>query len=46
MIFVGHVTLQDDMIKAFYDFMVRNTSSYVTILPSLVPISIVVEEMY
>ena len=38
-VFVCHVTLQDDVIKALNDFMVRSPSRYVTILPNLVAIS-------
>ena len=36
MIFICHVTLQDHLVKAFYDFMVRCSSRQVTILPRLV----------
>ena len=43
MIFVCHVTLQDHVIKA--QIMVRSFSMYVTILPSLVAIDALVEEM-
>ena len=42
MVFVSHVTLQNQVIKALNDFMVRRTSMYVTILPILVAISNVV----
>ena len=42
MVFVSHVTLQNQVIKALNDFMVRRTSRYVTILPILVAISNVV----
>ena len=38
MVFVCHITLQVHVIKAFYDFMVRSLSRYITILPSLVAI--------
>lgn len=36
MVFVFHVTLQEHVIKALYDLMVKNPSRYVTILPSVV----------
>ena len=45
MVFVCDVTLQDHMIKAFYDFMIRSLSRYITILDSLVAIDIVVVEI-
>ena len=45
MVFVSHVTLQDHMIKALYDFMIRSLSRYITILSSLVAIDIVVVEI-
>ena len=45
MVFVYHVTLQDHMIKALYDFMIRSLSRYITILASLVAIDIVVVEI-
>ena len=36
MVFVCSVTLQDHIIKVLNDFMIRNPSKYITILPSLV----------
>ena len=45
MVFVCHVTLQDHMIKALYDFMIKSLSRYITILASLVVIDIVLVEM-
>ena len=39
---VCHVTMQDHVIKALYDFMVRSLSRYITILSNLVAISTVV----
>ena len=45
MVFVCHVTLQDHMIKALYDFMITSLSTYITILASLVAIDIVVAEI-
>ena len=45
MLFVCHVTLQDQMITALYDFMIRSLSKYITILASLVAIDIVVVEI-
>ena len=45
MIFVCHVTLQEHVIKAYNDFMARILSSYVTIVPSLVDIGTLVEEI-
>ena len=36
------MTLQDQLIKALYDFMVRSPASYVMALPSLVAIGTVV----
>ena len=42
MVFVYHVTLQDHVIKALNDFMVRSPSRYVTTLPLFVAISNVV----
>ena len=39
------MTLQDHMIQASYDFVIRNLSSYITILASLVAIYIVVVEI-
>ena len=44
-VFVCHLTLQDHMIKALYDFMIRSLSKYITILASLVAIDIVVVEI-
>ena len=46
MVFVCHVTLQDHMIKALSDFMIRSRLRYITILASLVAIDIVVVEIY
>ena len=43
--FVCHVTLQDYMIQAFYDFMIRSLSRHITMLASLVAIDIVVVEI-
>ena len=37
-VFVCHVNLQDDLINALYEFMLRRLSRYITILPSLVVI--------
>ena len=45
MVFVFHVTLQDHMIKALYDFMIRSLSRYITILAGSVAIDIVVVEI-
>ena len=45
MVFVCHVTLQDHMIKALYDFMIKSLSRYITILASLVAIDIVIVEI-
>ena len=45
MVFVCHVTLQDNVIKALYDFMVRSSSRYVTILLNLAIIDPVVGEI-
>ena len=45
MVFVCHVTSQDHMIKALYDFMIRSLSRYITILASLVAIDTVVVEI-
>ena len=42
MVFVCHVTFQDHVIKALNDFMVRNHSRYVIILPGLVAIVTVI----
>ena len=41
MVSVRHVTLQDHLIKALNDFMVRSLSMYVTIVPNLVAIGTV-----
>ena len=41
MVSVCHVTLQDHLIKVLNDFIVRNPTRYVTILPGLVAIGIV-----
>ena len=43
--FVCRMILKDHMIKRLNDFMVRSSSRYVTILPSLVAIDPVVVEM-
>ena len=45
MVFVCNVTLQDYIIKALYDFMIRSLSRYITILASLVAIDTVVMEI-
>ena len=42
MVFVCHMTLQDHMIKALYDFMIKSLSRFIAILASLVAIDIVV----
>ena len=44
MVFVCDVILQDHVIKALYDFMIRNLSRYITILASLVTIDNVIVE--
>ena len=44
-VFVCHLTLQDHMIKALYDFMIRSLSKYITILASLVATDFVVVEI-
>ena len=41
-VFVSHMNLQDYVIKALNDYMVKSPSRYVTILPSLVAIGAVV----
>ena len=41
-VFVSHMNLQDHVIKALNDYMVKSPSRYVTILPSLVAIGTVV----
>ena len=47
MVSVRHVTLQDHLIKALNDFMIRSPSMYVTIVPNLVVIgSVVVNILY
>ena len=45
MFFVCHMTLQDHMIKALYEFMVRNPPKYFTILTSLIAIVTVILEI-
>ena len=45
MVFVCHMTLQDHMIKTLYDFMIKNLSSYITILTSFLAMDIVVVEI-
>ena len=45
MVFICHVTLQDHLIKALYDFMVRSSLRLVDILPGVVPIGTVVKEI-
>ena len=45
MFLVCDVTLQNQMIEAINDFMVRSSSRYVIILPSLVTIDNLVEEI-
>ena len=45
MVFVFHVTLQDHVIKAVCGLMTKSHLSYVTILPSLVAIGIMVVEL-
>ena len=45
MVFICHVTLQDHVIKALYDFMVRSSSRLVDILPGVVAIGTVVKEI-
>ena len=45
MVFVCQVTLQDHMIEVLIDFMVRSPSSYITILPTLVAIGLVIVEI-
>ena len=45
MVFVCYGTLQDHMIKALYDFMIRGVSRYITILANLVAIDIVVVDI-
>ena len=45
MVFVCHVTLQDHVIKALSNFMVKSPTKYVTILPSLVAIGTVIVEI-
>ena len=45
MIFACHVTLQDHVVKAYHDFMIKSLSKYVTILPSLMAIGTRVVEI-
>ena len=45
MIFACHVTLQEHVVKAHIDFMVRSLSKYVSILPSLVAIGTLIVEI-
>ena len=45
MAFVCQVTLQDHVIKALYDFVVRSVSRYIRIIPSLVVIGTMVVEI-
>ena len=45
MVFICHVTLQDHVIRALYDFMVRISSRLVDILPGVVAIGTVVKEI-
>ena len=42
---ICHVTLQENIIKRSCDFMKRNSSLYVTTLPNLVVVVIVVVEI-
>ena len=42
MFFLCHVILQDHLIKAFNDFMVRSPSRYITIVPNFVAIYLLV----
>ena len=47
MVSVRHATLQDHLIKALNDFMVRSPSMYFTIVPNVVVIgSVVVNILY
>ena len=47
MVSVRHATLQDHLIKALNDFMVRSPSMYFTIVPNVVVIgSLVVNILY
>ena len=41
-----HVTLQDHIIKALYNFMIRSLLRYITILANLVAIDTVIVEIY
>ena len=41
MVLVCHMTLQDQVMKVLYDFMIKSLSRYITILASLVAIDIV-----
>ena len=43
---VYHVNLQDHVIKALYDFILRSLSRYITILPGLVAIGTMVLEIW
>ena len=45
MIFVCHVTLQEYVVKAQIDLVVRILSKYVSILPSLVVIGTLIVEI-
>ena len=45
MIFACHVTWQDHVIRALYDFLVRSPSKVVTILTSFVAIGTVLVEI-
>ena len=42
MVFVCDVTLQDHVIKALYDFIIRNLLRYITILANLTTIENVI----
>ena len=46
MVFVCHVTFQDHVIRALFDFIIRSPSRYVTIVPRLVAIGTVVLKIY
>ena len=45
MVLVCHVILQDHLIKAYYDFVLESLPKYVTILPNVVAIGTLVEEI-
>ena len=45
MVLISPVTLQDHIIKALHDFIIRSLSRYITILASLVAIDTVVVEI-